>query len=69
MATSSGLRGGPVVDGNGQVVAVISHDYEPFGRGAGTAFIPVDLLCERMLRNCDAREAPPPSPAPSVSPS
>lgn len=68
MAASSGLRGGPVVDGNGQVVAVVSHDYEPFGRGAGIAFVPVDLLCERMLRNCDALEAPPPpSPAPSPS--
>ena len=68
LSTPTALRGGPVVDGSGRVVAIVSHDYRPFGRGAGTAFVPVDLLCERMLRNCDALEAPP-SPSPSPSPS
>ncbi len=55
------LRGGPVVDADGLVVGVVSTSYRPFGSGAGEeqSMIPVQLLCERMLRNCDALEATP----------
>ncbi|HEX9765896.1 MAG TPA: trypsin-like peptidase domain-containing protein [Nitriliruptorales bacterium] len=67
IATPSALRGGPVVDVSGRVVGIVSHDYAPFGPGGGTSFVPVDLLCERMLRNCDVLQAPS-SPSPTPSP-
>lgn len=56
------LRGAPLVDGNGQVVGVFSTDYMPFGLAAGQrqSSIPAQLLCERLLRNCESLEAPPP---------
>lgn len=53
------LRGAPVVDDEGLVVAVYATSYAPFGAAAGRdqASIPAPLLCERMLRNCEALEA------------
>lgn len=53
------LRGAPLVDAEGLVVGVVSDGYAPFGSEAGQnqSDIPVQLLCERMLRNCDALEA------------
>lgn len=55
------LRGAPIVDSTGLVVGMVSADYAPFGSEAGDrqAMVPIQLLCERMLRNCDALEADP----------
>ncbi|MBW3619428.1 MAG: hypothetical protein KY461_04235 [Actinobacteria bacterium] len=55
------LRGAPIVDPQGRVVAVYTTAYRPFGApaGDGQGAAPVHLLCERMLRNCDALEADP----------
>lgn len=55
------LAGAPVVDDEGRVVAVYATGYAPFGSstGAEQASVPARLLCERMLRNCDALEAEP----------
>jgi hypothetical protein len=44
------LTGGPVVDGRGQVVAVGSTAYSPFG--ADPVAIPIRLLCEELLARC-----------------
>ncbi len=45
------VRGGPIVDGGGRVVAVGSTAYQPYGAG-GTAnpAVPVRLLCESLIR-------------------
>ncbi|MDX1657700.1 MAG: trypsin-like peptidase domain-containing protein [Nitriliruptorales bacterium] len=51
------LTGAPIVDDRGHVVAIYSTRYAPFGAGAGQASVPARLLCERMLRNCEALEA------------
>lgn len=53
------LRGAPLVDSEGLVVGVLSDRYAPFGPEAGSdqSEVPIQLLCERMLRNCDALEA------------
>lgn len=53
------LRGAPIVDSDGLVVGIVSDRYAPFGAEAGArqSMVPVQLLCERMLRNCDALEA------------
>ncbi|MDX1621630.1 MAG: serine protease, partial [Nitriliruptorales bacterium] len=53
------LAGAPLVDDQGHVVAVYSTTYAPFGvpAGPGGSAVPARLLCERMLRNCDALEA------------
>lgn len=55
------LRGAPIVDSRGLVVGVYTTGYEPFGAagGDGQGSAPAQLLCERMLRNCDALEADP----------
>jgi len=55
------LRGAPVLDQSGNVVAVYTLGYRPFGgrAGSGQAIAPVGLLCERMLRNCEELEADP----------
>jgi outer membrane biosynthesis protein TonB len=52
------LRGAPIVDSEGLVVGVVSDDYRPFGAAAGErqSMVPVPLLCERMLRNCELLE-------------
>lgn len=44
------LAGGPVVDGRGQVVAVGSTAYSPFG--ADPVAIPIRLLCDELLARC-----------------
>lgn len=56
------LQGAPLVDASGHVVGVYSSRYRPLGAEAGgrQSSIPVRLLCERMLQNCDALEAPAP---------
>lgn len=55
------LRGAPIVDSQGLVVAVFSSDYTPFGAAGGErqGSVPVQLLCERMLRSCETLEAEP----------
>lgn len=55
------LRGAPIVDGQGLVVAIFSSDYAPFGPAGGQrqGSVPVQLLCERMLRSCETLEAEP----------
>lgn len=55
------LRGAPIVDQAGHVVAVYTLGYRPFGgqAGDGQAIAPIGLLCERMLRNCEDLEADP----------
>lgn len=54
------LEGAPIVDARGHVVGVVSLRYAPFGSEAGErqSDVPVRLLCESMLRNCEALEAP-----------
>lgn len=51
------LRGAPIVDSTGQIVGVFSLAYRPFGDQAGDrqASVPIRLLCERMLQNCDGQ--------------
>jgi hypothetical protein len=44
------LAGGPVVDGQGRVVAVGSSRYSPFG--SDPVAIPVRLLCDELLARC-----------------
>jgi len=53
------LRGAPIVDGTGRIIAVYTPDYRPFGSAAGAhqAMAPVSLFCERLLEGCDALEA------------
>lgn len=55
------LRGAPIVDGQGLVIGVFSTDYAPFGPAGGQrqGSVPVQLLCERMLRSCESLEADP----------
>jgi hypothetical protein len=55
------LRGAPIVDQSGNLVAVYTLGYRPFGgqAGDGQAIAPIGLLCERMLRNCEDLEADP----------
>lgn len=55
------LQGAPIVDGQGLVVGIFSTEYRPFGASAGErqGSIPVQLLCERMLRSCESLEADP----------
>jgi hypothetical protein len=60
------LRGAPIVDDRGRVVAVYTPGYRPFGPAAGDrqAVAPVGLFCRRMLEQCENLEAAP-SPGPS----
>ena len=52
------LRGSPIVDRTGRVVAVYTPAYQPFGSAAGTgASAPVGLFCDRMLTGCETLEA------------
>ena len=53
------LDGAPVMDSAGNVVAVNTLGYLPYGAAAGStqAVAPIHLLCESMLRNCAALEA------------
>ncbi len=53
------LRGAPVVDGTGRVVAVYTPGHRPFPAAAGEspALAPVGLFCDRMLTGCDSLEA------------
>lgn len=55
------LRGAPIVDARGHVVGVFSTDYAAFGSAGGDrqGSVPVQLLCERMLRSCETLEAEP----------
>lgn len=55
------MRGAPIVDQSGNLVAVYTLGYRPFGGQAGDrqAIAPIGLLCERMLRNCEELEADP----------
>lgn len=48
------LRGAPIVDREGRIVAIYTPGYRPFGAAAGDrqAIAPVALLCERMLDGC-----------------
>lgn len=58
------LRGAPVLDRTGRVVAVYTPGYRPFGAAAGDhqAIAPVGLFCERMLNGCETLEAEATSP-------
>lgn len=53
------LRGAPIVDDRGLVVGIYATAYTPYGAGGGSdqAAVPARLLCERMLRNCEALES------------
>lgn len=53
------LRGAPILDRAGRVVAVYTPGYAPFGPAAGDrqAMAPVGLFCERMLNGCENLEA------------
>lgn len=44
------LAGGPVVDGQGRVVALGSTSYSPFG--GDPAAVPIRLLCDEILARC-----------------
>lgn len=48
------LRGAPIVDREGRIVAIYTPGYRPFGAAGGDrqAIAPVALLCERMLDGC-----------------
>lgn len=61
------LRGSPVLDRTGRVVAVHTPGYRPFGAAAGDnqAIAPVGLFCERMLTGCDQLEAEATEPEPT----
>ena len=63
------LRGAPVLDRTGRVVAVMTPAYQPFGAAAGDdqALAPVGLFCERMLTGCDQLEAEATEPAETPS--
>lgn len=52
------LRGAPVVDGTGRIVAVYTPGYRPFPAAAGEspALAPVGLFCDRMLTGCESLE-------------
>lgn len=60
------LRGAPVLDRTGRVVAVYTPGYRPFGAAAGDdqAMAPVGLFCERMLNGCESLEAEATEPPP-----
>ena len=62
------LRGAPVLDRTGRVVAVYTPAYRPFGAAAGDgqAIAPVGLFCERMLSGCEQLEADAPSDPPDA---
>lgn len=63
------LRGAPVLDRTGRVVAVYTPEYRPFGAAAGDrqAMAPVGLFCERMLSGCESLEAEAAEPAATPS--
>lgn len=65
------LRGAPVLDRTGRVVAVMTPAYQPFGAAAGDgqAIAPVGLFCERMLTGCDQLEAEATEPPEEQTPS
>lgn len=51
IALLDAMRGGPLVDPQGRVVAVLSADYSPHGGdGAVSPAVPVRLLCQRLVR-------------------
>ena len=60
LAAPEFLRGAPVVDRTGRIVAVYTPGYRPFGAAAGDgqALAPVGLLCESMIRGCEELELP-----------
>lgn len=64
------LRGAPVVDVTGRVVAVHTPAYRPFGSAAGDrqALAPVGLYCDRMLTGCETLEAEATEPPPTEQP-
>lgn len=64
------LRGAPVVDVTGRVVAVHTPAYRPFGTAAGDrqALAPVGLYCDRMLTGCETLEAEATEPPPTEQP-
>lgn len=52
------LRGGPVFDAQGRVVAVASTAYRPFGEGGSSnPAVPIRLLCESLIR-CGTDDLP-----------
>lgn len=59
------LRGSPIVDRTGRIVAVYTPGYQPFGPAAGEqqAMAPVGLYCDRMLTGCEALEGEATDPA------
>lgn len=58
MPANDFLRGAPIVDRTGRVVAVHTPGYRPFGRAGGDhqAVAPIGLFCEGLLNACDALE-------------
>lgn len=45
------VRGGPVIDGGGRVVAIASTAYQPYGAGgAANPAVPIRVLCESLIR-------------------
>lgn len=57
MQLNSFVEGGPLIDASGQVVAVASQTYAPFGDVPGTLRYapPIRLICERLL-DCTAAD-------------
>lgn len=58
------LRGGPLVDLDGRVIAVASSAYRPYGgeESEGHAGIPIRALCERLLRCTPEQQGDTPPP-------
>lgn len=45
------VRGGPIVDGGGRIVAIASTAYQPYGAGgAANPAVPIRVLCESLVR-------------------
>lgn len=52
------VRGGPLTDGQGRVVGIVTTAYQPYGRSdAGLVSAPVRALCEGLVR-CAANDLP-----------
>ncbi len=51
------LRGGAIVDGDGRLVGIGSSAYQPFADDDRTSNVPIRLLCESLLRSCQAGES------------
>ena len=63
--TDDSRQGGPLLNDKGEVLGMLSHDYDPGGTGTDRVFyaVPIRVACERVLRCGAGNATPDPRPA------